>query len=135
MSAVVKIKLSHVDKDKCEACERCVVIAGESFEMTEEDGKVFSSFISDNSSKLKLCLTSCPNHAIISKSEKSDNVELVHDMEKCGACAECVKLSPDSFEIVEEDGQIKAHMKNADVAKAHHLIMVCENKALKLKTK
>lgn len=71
LNEVADIEYAKLEREhSCQACENCVKIChGKSYEIVEEDGKIFAKKISnreDNS-----CFFSCPNQAIIYVEKKA----------------------------------------------------------------
>ena len=133
-------KISYVDKDKCTACEKCVMVCPEDcFSIVEDKGKVIAKFTDNGCTNCGACLKACPEDAIvvsITKGSKKKEYYIMVDENKCEACGECVKICPEcNLEIVETEKKIhsmhkdKMHKCNKD----HKCVFVCKCNAIKLK--
>lgn len=106
-----ELNISHVDKDKCSACEECVHICPQDcFVMDEIDDHISAKFINeDKCDHCGKCLMVCEDNAIILTDVNSDEYIEVHKPELCEACENCVKITHGKkFEIVEEGGTFHA---------------------------
>jgi ferredoxin len=135
--------IDYVDPNKCVACEECHQVCPHNcFTISEIDGKIVSNFNdSDVCDCCGKCLITCKEHAIVLKEIESSKHAYIVDPQKCTACEHCVKITNGGFEIIEEDGNIFAKMKDHEKAKAYYFhcpndaIVYVEKKSIKKSTK
>lgn len=108
-------KIKEVDKNLCNACEKCVKIChANCFDMTEIDNKIVAEFKNkDLCDACGDCIAICPvkTSAIVLMPVDKNKHGFVKGInsQKCQACGKCLDLCPGkNIEITEENGKIFA---------------------------